>query len=58
MRQNKDKYKLQEHRMFIDWFIAVAAKITRGGHQTEIKMYENHFHKADWEELVKLIEAA
>ena len=21
------------------------------GHQTEIKMYENHFYKADWKEL-------
>ncbi len=53
-----DKFKRQEHRTFIDWFIAVPAKITRSGHQTEIKMYENHFYKADWEELDRLIEAA
>jgi hypothetical protein len=58
MRQKKDKFKRQEHRTFIDWFISVPAKITRSGHQTEIKMYENHFYKADWEELDRLIEAA
>ncbi len=58
MRQKKDKFKRQEHRTFIDWFISVPAKIIRSGHQTEIKMYENHFYKADWEELDRLIEAA
>ncbi|MBC8146666.1 MAG: IS1380 family transposase [Bacteroidetes bacterium] len=58
MRQKKDKFKRQEHRTFIDWFIAVPAKITRSGHQTEIKMYENHFYKADWQELDRLVEAA
>jgi len=58
MRQKKDKFKRQEHRTFIDWFIAVPAKITRSGHQTEIKMYENHFYKSDWRELDRLIEAA
>lgn len=73
MRQQKDKLKRQEHRTFIDWFIAVPAKITRSGHQTElkianttknkqfgeqIKMYENHFYKADWKELDRLVEAA
>jgi hypothetical protein len=58
MRQKKDKFKRQEHRTFIDWFIAVPAKITRSGHQTEIKLYEHHFYKADWEEIDKLIEAA
>ena len=65
MRQKKNKFKKQEHRTFIDWFIAVPAKITRSGHQTElkianinknkqfgeqIKMYEYHFYKADWKE--------
>ena len=35
----KDKFKRQEHRTFIDWFITVPAKITRNGHQTKIKMY-------------------
>jgi len=58
MRQKKDKFKRQEHRTFIDWFIAVPAKIIRSGHQTEIKMYENHFYKADWKELDRLVEAA
>jgi hypothetical protein len=81
MRQTKDKYKKQEHRSFIDWFIAVPARITRSGHQTElkiantflkqtirceqIKMYslsrfigKNHFYKADWKELDRLVEAA
>jgi hypothetical protein len=58
MRQKKDKFKRQEHRTFIDWFIAVPAKITRSGHQTEIKMYENHSYKADWKELDRLVEAA
>jgi hypothetical protein len=58
MRQKKDKFKRQEHRTFIDWFITVPAKITRSGHQTKIKMYENHFYKADWQELDRLVEAA
>jgi len=58
MRQTKDKYKRQEHRSFIDWFISVPAKITRSGHQIELKMYENHFYKDAWEELDRLIEAA
>lgn len=58
MRQKKDKFKRQEHRTFIDWFISVPAKIIKSGHQTEIKMYENHFYKADWKELDRLVEAA
>tara|TARA_B100000749_G_C18396761_1_gene452773 strand:+ start:564 stop:1142 length:579 start_codon:yes stop_codon:yes gene_type:complete len=58
MRQKKDKYKRQEHRSFIDWFISVPAKIIRSGHQVELKMYEHHFYKDAWEELDKLIEAA
>jgi hypothetical protein len=58
MRQKKNKFKKQEHRSFIDWFIAVPAKITTSGHQIEIKMYENHFYKDAWEELDRLIEAA
>ena len=45
MRQKKNKFKQQEHRSFIDWFIAVPAKITSCGHQIELKMYENHFYK-------------
>jgi len=58
MRQKKDKYKRQEHRSFIDWFISVPAKITRSGNQIELKMYEHHFYKDAWEELDRLIEAA
>lgn len=58
MRQKKSKFKKQEHRTFIDWFIAVPAKITSSGHQTELRMYEHHFYKAEWEELDRLIEAA
>ena len=58
MRQKKSKFKQQEHRTFIDWFIAVPARITSSGHQIELKMYEHHFYKVDWEELDRLIEAA
>ncbi len=58
IRQRKNKFKKQEHRSFIDWFIAVPAKITISGHQIELRMYEHHFYKADWEELDKLIDAA
>jgi hypothetical protein len=58
MRQKKNRFKRQEHRTFIDWFISVPAKITRSGHQIELKLYEHHFYKADWRELDKLIEAA
>jgi len=58
MRQKKNRFKQQEHRTFIDWFISVPAKITRSGHQMELKLYEHHFYKADWEELDRLIEAA
>jgi len=58
MRQKKNKFKKQEHRTFIDWFIAVPAKITESGHKIEIKMYEHHFYKDDWKELDMIIEAA
>jgi hypothetical protein len=58
MRHKKNRFKQQEHRSFIDWFISVPAKITRSGHQIELKMYEHHFYKADWEEFDRLIEAA
>ena len=58
MRQKKDKFKRQEHRTIIEWFIAVPAKITWNGHQTIINLYENHFYKADWKELDRLVEAA
>ena len=42
MRQKKDKYKKQEHRSFIDWFIAVPARIINSGHKIESKI-ENIF---------------
>lgn len=58
MRQKKNKFRRQEHGTFIDWFVAVPAKITRSGHQMELKLYEHHFYKADWEEFDKLTEAA
>lgn len=58
IRQKRSKFKQQEHRTFVDWFIAVPAKITSSGHQIELKMYERHFYKVDWEELDRLIEAA
>jgi hypothetical protein len=51
MRQKKSKFKKQVHRTFIDWFIAVPAKITSSGHKIELRMYEHHSYKADWEEL-------
>lgn len=34
------------------------SNITSSGHQIELKMYEHHFYKADWEELDRLIEVA
>jgi len=58
MCQKKNKFKRQEHRTFVDWFISVPAKITRSGHRTEIKMYENYYYEANWEKLYRLIEAA
>ena len=58
MRQKKDRFKRQEHRTFVDWFITVPAKITKSGHQTKIKMYEHHSYKADWQELDRLVEVA
>ena len=57
-RQKKSKFKQQELLTFIDWFIAVPAKITMSGHQIEIKMYEHHFYKDAWEKLSRFIDAA
>ena len=37
MRQKKNKFKQQEHCSFIDWFIAMPARIIRSGHQIELK---------------------
>jgi len=55
VHQKKNRFTKQEHRCFIEWFIAVPAKITRNGHQTELKMNEYQFYKAEWEELDRLI---
>ncbi len=37
MCQKKNKFKKQEQLSFVDWFISVPARITRSGHQTELK---------------------
>ena len=73
MRHRNSKFRKQEHRGFIDWFISAPARITRSGNQTELqiantyknkqfgeqlKMYEHHFYKAALQELDRLIEAA
>ena len=58
LRRKREKFERQEHRTFMDWFISVPAKITRSGRRTELKMYENHFFREDWEELAGLSEAA
>ncbi|ALO16863.1 Transposase [Salinivirga cyanobacteriivorans] len=58
MRNKNSKFKRQEHRTFVEWFINVPAKMVRSGHVTEIKMYEHHFYKKDWEELDRLVSAA
>lgn len=43
MIQKKSKFKKQEHRTFIDWFIAVPDKITSIGHQIELKCMNTIF---------------
>ncbi len=58
MRQKKNKFSRQEHRTFLEWFIAVPGRIVSSGHQIEIKMYEHHFYKEDWKDLDRLLEAA
>lgn len=58
MRQKKNKFKKQEHKTFIEWFISVPARITKSGHKIELKMYEHHFYKDNWSELDKIVEAA
>lgn len=58
MRNKNKKFSRQEHLTFVEWFITIPAKIIRGGHKTEIKMYEHHFYKKDWEELDMLISVA
>jgi len=40
----KNKFHKQEHRSFIDWFIALSAKITISEYQIELKMFEHHFY--------------
>ena len=58
MRSKNSKFKRQEHRTFVEWFITVPAKMVRSGHMAEIKMYEHHFYKKDWKELDRLVTAA
>lgn len=58
LRRKKDRFKRQEHRTFMDWFVKVPARITRSGRRTELKMYEHHFFREDWEELEGLLDAA
>lgn len=58
MRQKKDRFKKQEHRTFMEWFVEVPAKVTSSGRSIELKMYENHFFREDWEEMTSLLEAA
>src|SRR5699024_1756474 len=58
LRQKKDRFKRQEHRTFMEWFVEVPAKITRSGRSTDLKLYENHFFRKDWRELSDLLEVA
>ena len=58
IRNNDKKFKRQEHRTFVEWFITVPAKIIHSGHKTEIKMYEHHFYKKNWEKIDRLVSAA
>jgi len=41
----KNMFKQQEHRSFMDWFIATPAKITIIGYQIELKMHDAIFTK-------------
>jgi hypothetical protein len=58
VRGKRERFMRQEYRTFMDWFVAVPARITRSGRRTELKMYERHFHWDDWEELDRLLAAA
>lgn len=58
LRQDKEKFKRQEHRTFKEWFVEVPAKITHSGRSVELKMYENHFFREDWQEMEALLDAA
>ena len=51
VRQRKNKIKQQEHRSFIDWFIAVPAKITISGHQIESTIAKANKNKQFSEQL-------
>jgi len=53
MRQKKNRFKKQEHRIFIDWFIAAPARITRSGHQAELKI-ANIFKNIKFGEQLKM----
>ena len=40
----------QVRRTYIDWFIAVAVRMTKSGRKTEINLIDNDFYKDDWKE--------
>jgi hypothetical protein len=58
MRYKKKKFHRQEHRTFRDWFILVPGKLVKSGHQVEIKMYAQYYHKYNWIEFDRLHGAA
>jgi hypothetical protein len=57
LQVQKNRFKKQERRTFMDRFISVPAKMTRSGRRTELKMYESHFRE-DWEGLDALLGTA
>ena len=58
MRYRNKKFHRQEHATFRDWFIHVPGKLVKSGHQVEIKMYAHYYHKYNWIEFDRLVEAA
>jgi hypothetical protein len=56
MKESKSESQIRSQggRTFIDWFIAVPAKLTNSGRKIELRMYEHHFYKADCEEPARL----
>lgn len=55
MRKSVVKFKKQEHRTFVGWFITIPAKIIRSSRQIQMKIYKHHSHKKDWKMLDQLI---
>lgn len=54
MRKGVAKFKKQEHRTFVEWFILIPAKIIRTSRQIQMKIYKHHSHQKDWEMLDQL----